>query len=100
MKKLLLPVLIIQMLSFNLEAADDNHLGYCSSIEELARNLMTKRQEGVSAAVIYPLAKGNELLVSMINDAFQSPLYSTESYKRESVEEFANKYMAACMVSK
>lgn len=108
MKKILLLCLVCCFMSFGvvaLEAKDDSN---CRSVMRLAESIMKKKQDGSSLSEALSIrdyafkenpndVKIKNLVDRIIRDAYSQPNYSTQSIKREQLNEFAAKYYLECM---
>ncbi|WP_227516936.1 MULTISPECIES: hypothetical protein [Acinetobacter] len=86
--------------------ADDHSLKlkYCESISDYAKSIMYKRQHGGQALDSIKLIESNVknpairgLYLSIIKDAYKSPLWNSEEKKKEAETEFANEALMVCL---
>lgn len=70
---------------------------YCAGIADAAHMTMQARQSGVDMGRLLELTDNDSLLTEMVIQAYESPKFSTESYKTESAQEFKNTYYVACL---
>ena len=92
MKKLFLAVVLV-LTVFSVQA-EEKH--FCTSIGELATVVMQKRQEGIDLSKMLALAKDNDGVKAIVLDAYNSPRYSTDTYKNDAISHFSNKRVLAC----
>ena len=93
MKKLLL----ISLLAFNANAEftkEEDSL--CKSLERMSAVIMQSRQEGTPMSEMIERAKGNATIISVIEDAFNEPRWSSPSMIARTVEEFSNESYKIC----
>ena len=69
----------------------------CAGYSKLAKTIMELRQDNISMPDMYNALKDSELSIEMLKAAFKVPLYSTEDYKQNAVNEFANDVFLACI---
>jgi len=62
---------------------------------ELAATIMELRQGGVNMGTAMN-ATDNELARMLLIAAYETPRFSTEGYKQQAIEDFANEVMMAC----
>jgi len=67
----------------------------CKQIESMAGVVMKARQYNVPASKMMEMAE-NELRVSMIEESFKEPLFSSDEYKQKAIQGFASKYYMEC----
>lgn len=86
--------------------ADDQSLKlkYCESISEYAKNIMYKRQHGGQAIDSIKIIENNVknqtikgMYLSIIKDAYKSPLWNSDEKKKEAETEFANEALMICL---
>lgn len=89
-----------------LVCAEDNSLKlkYCESVSGYAKTIMQKRQHGGQAIDSIKLIESNVknqaikgLYLSIIKDAYKSPLWNSEEKKKEAETEFANEALMVCL---
>ena len=97
MKKLIVAAAFIATLS----APAQSEVGeFCTGIYELSKQVMTSRQGGVSLIRMLEVVerlKGTELDKSIVMDAFEYDVYATEKYKQQTINDFSNSYLLACL---
>ena len=100
MKKLLLIGLI---LLGTVGMADS--LERCKLVSEIAGDIMGMRQSGMEMSKLYEFThkKGVPALSKvtdlMIDQAYQTPKFSTKEVQKEEVTEFKNRWFYACMIA-
>ena len=62
---------------------------------ELAATIMELRQEGVNMGSAMSVTD-NELARMLVIAAYDTPRFSTESYKQQAIQDFANEVMMVC----
>lgn len=91
----------IVALSFAVISAPSNakteDQAYCESLSKLAGIAMHNRQESVDYMEMLLAAGDNELAVGIINMAYSTPEYYSDSAKKKAVAEFKNKIAIHCM---
>lgn len=60
----------------------------CDSISELALKIMSGRQNGIAMSKMMQIAKQDELMQTLIIDAYEKNRYSTEEYQVRVIQEF------------
>jgi len=70
---------------------------FCLRLEAIAKQTMMTRQAGVSASVVYGAAKGDNLIMSIVKEAYKNPAYDTEKYQQQAVNEFKDEVFILCM---
>lgn len=73
--------------------ANDNP---CPDIYELAKSIMTGRQNGVPLIKMIEVGKGNSVINAMVLDAYESPMFHGDLAKGRQINEFANKNAVMC----
>ena len=96
MKKLSLAA-VLALSVFSVQAEEED---YCESIGELATVIMQNRQKGVDLSKMLALAKDNDGVKAIVLDAYNSPRYSTDTYKNDAISDFSNKWVLACHTEK
>ena len=73
---------------------------FCEMMAKTAGAIMQKRQANVEMSrVMAVLPEGDDIrdtVEAMVIDAYNSPAYSTEEYKRKAVREFKNEVYLKC----
>lgn len=95
MKKLLTTLALTATLSFS--AIADDAVDFCVSYSEAAELIMTHRQNNKSMAELYKIAGDNDIIVTLLKEAYKEPLYSTAKYKSEAVDTFKNDTFMVCI---
>jgi len=94
MKKLFL--ILVLLFSVNTQADEA-----CEGLSYLAEVVMTQRQANRDVSELYSIAKAepdiSEIAIALIIDAYDSPLYSTESNKQRAIREFKNDIFILCL---
>ncbi len=72
------------------------YAGFCEDVNDLAEQVMTKRQQGFQMERIYNTVTG-EFAKAMVEDAYSQPFYHTDEIKERAIDEFANDYYRACV---
>lgn len=62
---------------------------------ELAATIMELRQEGVNMGSAMGVTD-NELARMLVIAAYETPRFSTEDYKQQAIQDFANEVMTIC----
>lgn len=101
---ILIVVLAVMGMSFGTVSAEDT--SGCKQIAELAAEMMDARQSGVpmykQIEVINNepgLSDLTQLLERIIVDAYDSPRYSTQSHKKQAIDDFRNDVYLECFRS-
>lgn len=68
----------------------------CREMGEIAEMIMQIRQTGAPMSELIGIAEGNDLLMGMILDAYNQPIYTTEEYQQRAVRNFRNDMEAFC----
>lgn len=71
--------------------------GLCSKIKTIAETVMTSRQSGLDIVRTMDILGDDPLLIEMATRAYSSPRYSTDEYKRETIQEFGTEYYLDCI---
>ena len=79
-------------------------LQFCTVVSSLAENIMEARQNGVSMVRSMQIASESgeeikDMVVSLVQMAYDQPRYSTESVKRRAISNFADTAMSGCLKS-
>ena len=98
MKKLII-TLVLLFGSMNIQANERFEL--CSAMSFMAESIMTARQENVDASVLVKLAYDDpditELVLALIQDAYDTPRFATESVKQSTIRDFKNEIFMICL---
>ena len=86
------------LLSFNLSANEDTK--YCKGMSKVAGQIMEFRQENTDMADLYELLEDSQGAIIMISMAYKEPLYSTDEYKKRSIDTFKNTVFMICINSR
>lgn len=101
MRYLILVVMILTMffVAPRMTVAGDVE-SFCANVSKAAGAIMQKRQENVDIsklmATLPEEGQVRKILKAIIIDAYNSPSYSTEKYKREAVMKFKNAVYIDC----
>lgn len=68
----------------------------CTSIGDLAEQIMTHRQAGTAISQLMPMVEGNDLFVKMLLEAYQKPRFSSPEYKSREIEDYRNLWETGC----
>lgn len=68
----------------------------CTSIGDLAEQIMTHRQAGTAISQIMPMVEGNDLFVKMLLEAYQKPRFSSSEYQSREIEDYRNLWEIGC----
>ena len=77
-------------------AAETSDQDLCVRFGETAGLIMENRQVGTPISTLMEIADGNELMIELIMEAYDSPRYSTPGNQANAVLDFANEAMSAC----
>lgn len=69
----------------------------CSDIGALAKFVMTFRQSGNAMAQAMKLANGNKLFETVLIEAFETPLYSSDRMIKQSIHDFQVYWYGLCI---
>jgi hypothetical protein len=94
-KKLMVGAAILLMLVATAQAEDTDRAS-CEDFENLAKKIMTGRLAGVAMSDMMRVSKKDKLMDMLIMEAYESPMYTTESYKTRAISEFSNKTYMRC----
>jgi hypothetical protein len=72
-------------------------LSICDTLGNLARSIMSGRQEGVSITTMLKVSNGNRLTDAMIMEAYRQPMYQTPEIIDRVVAEFVDKTQNDCV---
>lgn len=75
----------------------DNSDGACDAVHEIASNVMSARQNGVSVRRAMELMGGTQIGTDIVLDAYKETRWNSESSKERAVTEFANDYYLECV---
>jgi len=94
----LIMFLFVLMFISPVYAAEDDKMATCEDWEALAVNIMSARQNGVQMSKMMGILKSEDdkTVKMLIIEAYDSPKYSGEKYKKESISEFSNKVFLDC----
>lgn len=95
MKKLLTTLALTATLSFG--AIADDAVDFCVSYSEAAELIMAQRQNNVSMSELYKIVSDNDIMKTLLKEAYKAPLYSTAKYKAEAVDTFKNDTFMVCI---
>lgn len=68
----------------------------CAVIEKYATSVMYARHSGASAVKLIEITKGNKLGILIVTKAFESPRFTIEPYRQNSINEFSNEMYMLC----
>jgi Sec7-like guanine-nucleotide exchange factor len=68
----------------------------CAKMSQLAEQIMDLRQTGASMASVMEIATGNELLVSIVVEAYKRNRYETKDMQTRATTDFANDFYLEC----
>ena len=85
-------VLILALIGFNASANEA-----CKNIYDFAKVVMDARQNSTPMMKVIEVVKDSQELQKIIISAYEQPLYSTDGYKKQATEEFANALYIQCM---
>tara|TARA_R110002049_G_scaffold96042_1_gene235486 strand:+ start:115 stop:408 length:294 start_codon:yes stop_codon:yes gene_type:complete len=94
MKKLILSLALLLPLSAHAEQSN------CQGVSSLARVIMESRQTGVNIIDVINAVDDNELAKVIIIEAYKDPKFSTDDYKKTSINEFASRWYIICLKEK
>ncbi len=80
-----------------LAAAEASQIEACTSVSELAEVVMEKRQGGARMSELVRIVQGNDLHVTIVTMAYDSPRYSTDRVQQREINDYTNEWFAACM---
>ena len=80
----------------NLALAEPAKKTACEKVESLAAAIMKNRQVGTKLSTMLN-SSINELVTSMIIEAYEQPRWSTKEQQERTVVDFANKLMLRCV---
>lgn len=70
---------------------------FCRGLESMAETIMSARQAGVAMSKVMEIVKDDEVYQGFVMDAYDISRYSTEEYRRRSIEDFKNAKYLVCM---
>ena len=94
MKALLLTIALAATPAVAKEEATKQDI--CDAYGKVAEAIMTARQGGVSMSKSMALADDNNLVKSLVIEAYEQPAYSTESVKKKTIRDFADNFLLVC----
>lgn len=97
MKKLLLALTLVSTSVFAQEKDKSDDHKVCAEIEEMARLVITKRYQGVSARTLIEATKGDKATKMIIINAYKKPSYKTEDVINDTINEFADEWYLMCL---
>jgi hypothetical protein len=97
--KMLLMALGIMASATALASTSVSNLESCKAVGAWATSAMEARQRDADLFELYSIADGDELLILLIEDAYDYPFYHGTELKRRTVIDFSNKWSLACMSS-
>ncbi|MDD2724427.1 MAG: hypothetical protein PHH59_10455 [Methylovulum sp.] len=80
-----------------INAGDDTPKSKCDAISELALQIMSGRQKGVSMSKMMHIAEQNKLTQALIIAAYEINRFSTEEYQTRVIEEFRDDAHLQCV---
>lgn len=95
MKALILAT-TLAALSFTANA-EETKQSQCAEIADFAGNIMTLRQLGKPMADTFKLLGDKEPARTMIIQAYETPKFSGEKYKKEHIDKFKDDWFLACI---
>ena len=87
-------ILALTLLATPLAAETEEHP--CETLGGLAALIMEARQLGAPLSEMMRIAADNELLKALTITAYQSPRFSTDSYRQEAIKDFRNEIEVMC----
>ena len=100
MKKLVLTLTLAALPIPALAAAEPAPMSeYCPKIAELANAVMVARQNGSPMREVMALADGNDVMVSMVTEAYGTPAYTIRENKEREIQDFEDKWYLLCVKS-
>lgn len=73
----------------------------CHQASNLAKEVMTNRQVGISMSSQYQVASTlgplSAMVSSMVKGAYEYPRYSTNDYQQGAINDFSNHWFALCI---
>ena len=68
----------------------------CTSVGDVAEQIMTHRQAGRAISQLMPLVDGNPLFIQMLLQAYQEPRFGTRDFQQREIEDFRNLWEIGC----
>jgi hypothetical protein len=84
-------IVLASVLTASLMAGD-----FCAQFEQLATAIMYARNNGAPMSKAMKVAGGNSIVRKMVVDAYDQPLYQTESVVKAQQKRFVNKWTVWC----
>lgn len=82
-------------------APSKEKLESCTTLSNSAKGIMKARQNGVPMAKLMAIDSKdqayNDVLAEMIKGAFKVSKFSTDDYKQQAMQDFADKWFASCI---
>lgn len=69
----------------------------CKASYTIAEKIMEARQHGVPLPRMIEIAEGDALFMALTRQAYETPRFSSESYKRNKIQDFANEIYLICL---
>jgi len=89
-------ILISSILTFSANA--ENKINpICNDIADLAKAVMTARQNNVDIKKLYDAANGIDGARNMVTVAYSKPRFKSEEYKQNAITDFSNNFFLACV---
>ena len=100
MKKLVLTLTLAALPIPALAAAEPAPMSkYCPKIAELANGVMVARQNGSPMREVMALADGNDVMVSMVTEAYGQSVYRTPDIRERVIQDFEDTWYLRCVKS-
>lgn len=107
MKKIILSAAVTIFLTLGLAfplKAETNIIEKCAIYGKLAEKAMTARQVGVPLQTMLDTVEDinsptGKLILAIILEAYDTPMYSTEEYKEKNIRRFADMWLLGCIKS-
>lgn len=77
--------------------AEPSDTQVCKSIYDFAETTMRARQQNMPMPETLTFAGGNDILESIVLQAYQAPAYRSQEYRQAEIQEFANRQFSDCM---
>jgi len=90
--KTLIAAIVLAIFATTAQASE-----HCTQVNDIAWEVVTARQNGVSAQKLMEMAEGNRAVQGMIKEAYASPRYSTAEFQKRAADEMANTWYMACL---
>src|SRR5678816_291565 len=97
MKKIALLLMVLSTSAF--ATAEVPMAEFCPKIAELANGVMVARQNGSPMREVMALADGNDVMVSMVTEAYGHPAYSTSEVQEKTIQDFEDTWYLRCVKS-